>query len=211
MPRGRATGRARTARTRTEPASTEPASTEPASTAPAAARLTLRSAPWLFLRRLPLLAITVVVGVTVLGLQLTGVTVAASWLAAIFALGVAVYLAVGMIRDIRRGHWGVDILAVTAVVSTVAVGEYLAAMIIVLMLAGGEALENYAGGRARRELTSLLAGAPRVAHLVEPDGDRVRDVPVNTVGVGDRVLVDLWPLLGGSSTCIAPPLAVPLG
>lgn len=184
MPRGRATGQARTTR-----AGSQPASTGPASTGPAAVRPALGSAPWRLLRRLPLLTITVVVGVTVLGLQLTGVTVAASWLAAIFALGVAVYLAVGMIRDIRRGHWGVDILAVTAVVSTVAVGEYLAAMIIVLMLAGGEALENYAGRRARRELTSLLAGAPRVAHLLEPDGDRVRDVPVDTVGVGDRVLV----------------------
>jgi hypothetical protein len=108
-----------------------------------------------------------VVSVTVLDLQLAGVTAAASWLAAIFALGVAAYLAVGMIRDIRRGHWGVDILAITAVVSTVAVGEYLAAMIIVLMLAGGEALENYAGGRARRELiaaqVAFLGGMSRAA------------------------------------------------
>jgi cation transport ATPase len=49
-----------------------------------------------------------------------------------------------MIKDLLHGHWGVDVLAVMAIVSTVAVGEYLAALVIVLMLSGGKALEDYA-------------------------------------------------------------------
>ena len=69
-----------------------------------------------------------------------------------------------MAKEILRGHWGIDLLAVTAIISTVAVGEYIASLIIVLMLAGGNALEDYAEGRAVRELRSLLERAPQSAH-----------------------------------------------
>ena len=80
--------------------------------------------------------------------------------------------AIGMIKDLLRGRWGVDVLAVMAL-STVAVGEYLAALVIVLMLSGGRALEDYAAGRAKQELTALLEGAPRVAHLIQADTDDI--------------------------------------
>jgi cation transport ATPase len=66
---------------------------------------------------------------------------------------IALLTSIGMIKDLLRGHWGIDVLAVMAIVTTVAVGEYLAALAIVLMLSGGEALEDYAAGRAKRELT----------------------------------------------------------
>ena len=84
--------------------------------------------------------------------------------ASIYALAVAAYLAVGMARRLAGGQWGIDILAVTAIVSTVLVGEFIASMIIVLMLAGGTALEDYAAGRAKKELTSLLERVPQTAH-----------------------------------------------
>jgi cation transport ATPase len=76
----------------------------------------------------------------------------------------AAYTAVGMVRDLLRGNWGVDVLAATAIVSTVAVGEYLASLVVVVMLTGGEALEEYASGRAGRELRALLDRAPTLAH-----------------------------------------------
>jgi cation transport ATPase len=69
-----------------------------------------------------------------------------------------------MVRRLRSGHWGIDILAVTAIVSTVLVGEFIASMIIVLMLAGGTALEDFAAGRAKGELSALLARVPQTAH-----------------------------------------------
>ena len=112
---------------------------------------------------------------------------AARWVIVVVAGAVGVWLAVDMVRDLIRGHLGVDILAATAIAATLAVGEYAAAMVVVLMLTGGRALEDYASDRARRELSALLSAAPRSAHLA-CDGT-VRDVPIDDVAVGDTVLV----------------------
>ncbi len=78
-------------------------------------------------------------------------------------------------------------------VATLAVGEYLASLIIVLMLSGGQALEDFAARRAKRDLTALLDRSPRIAHvIVHPlsgESDEVRDVAVDDVVVGDVLLV----------------------
>ena len=98
------------------------------------------------IRRYPVVALTLAIGVVGIVLALAGQGWLVAWIFSIYALGVAAWQAVGMVRDILRGHWGLDILAVTAIVATVVVGEYIAALIVVLMLTGGEALEDYAGG-----------------------------------------------------------------
>jgi heavy metal translocating P-type ATPase len=113
---------------------------------------------------------------------------AAQWLASLYALTVAAYRSITMTKEILRGHWGIDLLAVTAIISTVAVGEYIASLIIVLMLAGGSALEDYAEGRAVRELRSLLERAPQSAHR-EGNGATLEDVPVAQVRLGDVLVV----------------------
>uniref|UniRef100_UPI0035ABB6CE heavy metal translocating P-type ATPase n=1 Tax=Pseudarthrobacter raffinosi TaxID=2953651 RepID=UPI0035ABB6CE len=79
-------------------------------------------------------------------------------------------------------------MAVTAIASTVAVGEYVASLIIVLMLAGGEALEEIAQGRATRELRSLLERVPQTAHRELP-GLPPEDIPAGDVLPGDILLV----------------------
>jgi heavy metal translocating P-type ATPase len=140
-------------------------------------------------RRYPIVAVTVLVGLVVVGLLISERATAAQWLASGFALIIALQTSVGMIKDLLRGHWGVDVLAVMAIVSTVAVGEYLAALVIVLMLSGGKALEDYAAGRAKRELTALLERAPQVAHLMQAVTDDISEVPVTQVRPGDRLLV----------------------
>ena len=123
------------------------------------------------------------------GLLLAGQGRTAQWVGSGFALAVTAYQAVGMVRDLLRGNWGVDVLAVTAIVSTVAVGEYVASLVIVLMLTGGEALEDYAAARAGRELHALLQRAPQQAHRwLTAIGD-FEDVPVEEVRPGDRLLV----------------------
>lgn len=122
-------------------------------------------------------------------LQLSGHGQAARLLGSGCALAMAAYTAVGMVRDLLRGNWGVDVLAVIAIVSTVAVGEYLASMVIVVMLTGGEALEEYAAGRAGRELQSLLERAPQVAHRLHPRTGGLDDVPAGEILPGDRLLV----------------------
>ncbi len=134
-----------------------------------------------------LLGVTVLVGAVAGTLALSGANTPARWLVIVFAGAVGLHLAIRIVRDLIGGHTGVDLLAVTAIVATLAVGELAAAMVIVLMLTGGEALEDYASGRARRELTALLAGAPQVAHLM--DGDAIRDIPAEQVQVGHTLLV----------------------
>lgn len=57
---------------------------------------------------------------------------------------VAFSMFIGMIKTIRSGKYGVDLLAIMAVVATLAVSEYWAAMVILVMLTGGDALEDYA-------------------------------------------------------------------
>ncbi len=82
---------------------------------------------------------------------------------------------------------GVDTIALVAMVGSLALGEYLAGMIVGLMFSGGGALEDWAASRAKRELTELIQRAPKVAQLRR--GDTVQEVPVDQVQTGDVVLV----------------------
>lgn len=139
-------------------------------------------------RRYPLVALTVVIGAVAVALLLSGAEHAAQLLASVYALGIAAFESVRMVRSLLAKRLGLDILAVTAIVSTVVVGEYLASLVIVLMLTGGEALESIAAGRARRELRALLDHAPVSAHRLTADGVP-EDIPVDAVVPGDRLLV----------------------
>lgn len=141
--------------------------------------------------RYPLVAGTVAALLGVIILLLSGQPGIARLAASAYALAVALYLAVGMVRRLVAGRWGIDILAVTAIISTVLVGEFLASMIIVLMLAGGTALEDYAAGRAKGELTALLERVPQTAHRERngtPGGNH-EEVAATDVRIGDILLV----------------------
>jgi heavy metal translocating P-type ATPase len=90
-------------------------------------------------------------------------------------------------RALARGDIGVDVIALLAMAGALVAGELLAGAVIALMLAGGNELESYAAGRARRELTALLARVPRIAH--RRTGDTWEEVDVAALGPGDVVLV----------------------
>ncbi|TFB17715.1 cadmium-translocating P-type ATPase [Microbacterium sp. 3H14] len=143
--------------------------------------------------RYPAITITVLVFVGVLVLHASGTADLGRWIATGYVAVFVAWTLVGMVRDVLRGHVGLDILAVVAMVATLAVGEYIASLIIVLMLSGGEALEDFAGRRAKRDLSALLDRSPRIAHvLVHPEtteSDDVRDIPVDQVSVDDVLLV----------------------
>ena len=94
----------------------------------------------------------------------------------------------GMVKEFREGTYGVDILAVAAIAATIAVGEYWATLVIVLMLTGGEALEDFAGRRAKAELTALLERAPTTTHRKTSDGT-LEDVPIDVVQEDDELVV----------------------
>ncbi len=93
----------------------------------------------------------------------------------------------GMIRDVREGTYGVDILAATAIFTSILLHEYWAGIIIVFMLTGGEALEDYAERRAKKELTALLEHAPLKAHILR--GRKILDVRVSSVRPGDKLVI----------------------
>lgn len=138
-------------------------------------------------RRYWVVTLTLALGVLGIVLAAVGVGEVVQWIFSIYALGIAVWQAIRMVRDMLRGHWGLDVLAVTAIVATVVVGEYVAALLVVLMLTGGEALEDFANHRAKRELDDLLTRSPQHAHRI--DGSSIRDVRVDEVRAGDLLLV----------------------
>ena len=91
------------------------------------------------------------------------------------------------IRTILNRSLGVDVIALLAMGTALAVGEYLAGALVAVMMAGGDALEGWATARARRDLSLLISRAPRTAHVVR-DGT-IDQVPVGAVRVGDVVAV----------------------
>lgn len=106
-------------------------------------------------------------------------------------------LLLSIVASLRRRELGVDAIALLAMAGALALGEHLAGAVVALMFAGGNALESFAAGRARRELAALLAHAPRRAHRYE-DGELVT-VDAARVEPGDRLLVkpgDIVPVDG---------------
>lgn len=93
-----------------------------------------------------------------------------------------------MLRSLWRRHFGVDIIAVLALISALIAGEYLAGAVVAVMLATGGALEAYAQGRATRDLRELLERAPRSARRRTADGG-IEVVALDAVAVGDQLLV----------------------
>lgn len=139
-------------------------------------------------RRYPLVGIALLVALAGWAFESAPWPFAAQVAVSGFALFVAALQAWGMITSLLAGKVGLDVLAVTAIVATVAVGEYWASLVIVLMLTGGEALEDYAEGRAERELSSILEHVPQIAHRYGSNGS-IEDIPLALVNVGDRLLV----------------------
>lgn len=140
------------------------------------------------LLRFPWVVATIAVAAAAAILTMTAGVRWSAILVAVFVLVVAGRSAWRMIQDLRRGRFGVDILAVTAIVAAVVVGEYWASLVVVLMLTTGEALEAYASSRARADLTALLSHQPLRAHRIV-DRDEIEDVAVEIIVPGDQIVV----------------------
>ncbi|WP_375772527.1 heavy metal translocating P-type ATPase [Archangium gephyra] len=106
---------------------------------------------------------------------------------AVGTVPVLLVVAVSIIDALRRGRTGVDIVALLSMVGALALGEYLAGIIIALMFSTGSALEEHARARARRELSALIGRVPQVATRYE-DGGLVQ-VPVDSLRPGERLLI----------------------
>ncbi|WP_307437574.1 heavy metal translocating P-type ATPase [Labrys monachus] len=110
--------------------------------------------------------------------------------ASIWVAGTAVVLAilvVDIVVSLRRGEFGLDLIAALAMAGALLFGEHLAGIIVALMFTGGEALEGFAQRRARREMTALLSRMPRTAARYAQGG--LQEVALAELVPGDRVLV----------------------
>src|SRR5271169_5232978 len=116
-----------------------------------------------------------------------GHATAASWIWAFGTIPVAAGLAVSMTRDFLAGRVGVDAIALVSMSAALLLGETLAGVVVAVMYAGGNVLEDFAVARAERDLKSLVDRAPRVAHRRSERG--VEDIAVEQVAVGDAILV----------------------
>ena len=96
-------------------------------------------------------------------------------------------LVLSLTRKALLGQFGSDLLAGISIVSAVALGEYLAGALVVLMLSGGEALESFAVARASDVLHTLANRMPSVAH--RRTGDTIDEVSLDTVRIGDELVV----------------------
>ena len=139
-------------------------------------------------KRYPLIGVTLLVALIGWGFSSVDLVLGAQISISSFALVVAFNQGRRMVKSLMSGQFGLDVLAVTAIVATIFIGEYWASLVIVLMLTGGEALEDYAEGRAERELSALLERVPQRAHRFLADGT-TEDIEVALVAIGDRLLV----------------------
>ena len=93
------------------------------------------------------------------------------------------------VRALLHGDFGVDILASIAIWISVLVGEYLAAAIVVIMLNGGELVEDYASERSSKAIEKLMRSVPLTARVLK-NGQEV-ETDLGEVAVGDIVIVRL--------------------
>ena len=102
-----------------------------------------------------------------------------------------------LLRKLLRREFGSDLLAGISIVTSILLGEYLAGAIVVLMLAGGEALENYALRSASSVLRALARRMPSIAHRKRDS--QIVDVALQDIAVGDTLVLyphDICPVDG---------------
>ena len=105
----------------------------------------------------------------------------------IVGIMMAISLLAEIASDFKSGRYGVDILAVIAVVSTILIGDIWAEWMILVMMTGGQTLEDYATGQADKELRSLLSNSPTIANKIV--NSELVSVDVEQLKIGDHVLI----------------------
>ena len=106
---------------------------------------------------------------------------------------VATALGIGKIswdslEKMRGGNFSLDYIALLAMIVAVVAGEYLAGAVVSLMITGGEALDEYASGRAESALRALLEKIPKTCHVRNSDGTTV-EKPIQDIGSGETIIV----------------------
>jgi heavy metal translocating P-type ATPase len=96
-------------------------------------------------------------------------------------------LILDLLRKMAVAEFGSDLLAGLSIVVSAILGEYLAGSIVVLMLSGGAALEQYATRRASAVLGALAKRMPSVAH--RRTESQIEEIGLEDVQVRDLLVV----------------------
>ena len=107
-----------------------------------------------------------------------------------FVAGIVTVLAAllaSIVKSLVRGEFGLDIIAALSMSGALYAGEALAGAVVALMYAGGQLLEDFAQGRAQREMTALLGRVARTAQVY--GGNGLVETPIERLAPGDRILV----------------------
>lgn len=92
-----------------------------------------------------------------------------------------------ILQKLLKGDLGADALAAIALITAVILGQYLAAVLIILMLASGQALEAYAMRKASSALLALAERMPSIAH--RRMNSNIEDIPLLEIRIGDEIVV----------------------
>ncbi|MFW9832261.1 MAG: heavy metal translocating P-type ATPase [Candidatus Thorarchaeota archaeon] len=131
--------------------------------------------------------LTIISGIlSLIGFEPAAISSYLALIAALIGGGLILY---GSVQSLREGDLTVDFLASIAIFASIVIGQYLAAAIVVVMLNGGELVEDYASQKASIAVEQLIQSTPMTARVYR-DGMEV-EIPVEDVHVGDHVLVKL--------------------
>jgi heavy metal translocating P-type ATPase len=114
-------------------------------------------------------------------------TLASRWPLYVVLLLCGTPLVISLVKNLAAGEFGSDLLAGISILSSVLLGQYLVGCIIVLMLSGGTALEDYATRRASSVLEALAKRMPQIAH--RKSGMEIKDISLDEVAVGDVLII----------------------
>ena len=140
-------------------------------------------------RKVMLLSVVIILATTswltgILSLLPKGTSSLLGLMAAV--LGV-LFIGHSAIGTLMEGVFGIDVLATVAIIASIYVGEYIAASVVVIMLGGGEVLEDIAFSRATSAIEKLVDDFPQTAFVLRNDVEV--EVPVSEIEVGETVIV----------------------
>ncbi len=92
-----------------------------------------------------------------------------------------------IILRLFRGDLGSDLLAAIALITAIYLEQFLAADLIILMLASGQSLESYASKKASFALEALAKRMPAIAH--KKSSDQILDIKINEIEIGDLIAI----------------------
>lgn len=106
----------------------------------------------------------------------------------ITSLLASIPLSIELAQAISRGNFSVDVLAFLSIASALVLRQYWVAVIVLLMLSGGKALEEYATQKASSVLNALARRMPQTAHRLRPDGSLV-DISIDEIAIGETLAI----------------------